>query len=357
MNTRIKSIDSLRGIAVILMVQQHLLAWLWEKKWISYAITFPEHPVMLTINFMGNFAAPLFLLLAGTGSGILREKQGLSRYEYLKRGAFILLCGYALNILSPHWFAPWSWYVLHAIGISIIISPLLMRINTVYLAIFSLMIIIIPAFIQTWLNTPLMAGDNFMNDTSRGGGVLRLIIAEGHFPLFPWMAFFIAGIICRRWIRDGVTGNILYSGLAAITAGFILKGLYNYGYFFATGGKFFRVFVFTPYIYPANPSLILILMGIALTFVYLFTFIRKETVTVRITAKLGRLSLTWFFIHIILFNEVVRLWGVHQNISAIGTLSIISATLLLILLLSSKWEKYGYIFSIEWMMRRTLKLQ
>jgi len=357
MNRRIPFIDSLRGLAVIFMVQQHLLSWLWMKKWISYAITFPEHPVMLTINFMGNFAAPLFLLLAGAGSSMLKEKPGVSLNEFIKRGIFILLCGYVLNLLSPHWFRPGSWYVLHTIGISIILSPLIMRLKTVYLIIISLLIIIIPGFIQTFLNTPLMTGDGFMNDLSRSGGILRIAFAEGHFPVFPWNAFFIAGIISHRWISKNNRNYILYASVSAFTAGFIMKGLYNYGYFFATGGKFFRVFVFTPYIYPAHPSFIFILLGTALIFFYLFTFIKNETVPVRITAGIGRLSLTWFFIHIIIFNEILRFCGVHQNISAAGTLLVIAAFLLILIILSMKWEKSDFRYSIEWLMRRILKLQ
>lgn len=357
MNRRIPFIDSLRGLAVIFMIQQHLVAWLWEKKWISYSITLPDHPVMLTINFMGNFAAPLFLLLAGAGSSMLKEKPEISLKEFFKRGVYIIFCGYALNLLSPHWFRPGSWYVLHTIGISIIISPILMRLKTVYLIFISLFIIIIPGFIHTFLNTPLMTGDSFMNDLSRNGGILRIAFAEGHFPVFPWTAFFIAGIIAHRWISKKNRNYILYSSVSAFAAGFILKGLYNYGYFFATGGKFFRVFVYVPYIYPAHPSFIFILLGIALIFFYLFTFIKHETSPVRITAVIGRLSLTWFFLHIILFNEILRFYGIHQNISAFGTLLIIAAFLVIIILLSMKWKKADFKFSIEWLMRRILKLQ
>jgi hypothetical protein len=197
----------------------------------------------------------------------------------------------------------------------------------------------------------------FMNDLSRGGGILRIAFAEGHFPLFPWTAFFVAGIISHRWHSANKKNYILYSSIFAVTIGLILKGLYNYGYFFATGGKFFRVFVYVPYIYPAHPSLIFILIGIACIFFYLFTFIKHKTVPVKITAAIGRLSLTWFFIHIIIFNEILRFCGVHQNTSATGTLLIIAAFLIIIIMLSMKWEKSGFRYSIEWLMRRILKLQ
>ncbi len=361
MRSRIIYIDSLRGAAVIFMVQQHLLVWLWNKKWISYSITFPEHPVMLTLNFIGNFAAPLFLLLAGTGAAILYSGPEAGRSpvmkEFLKRGIFILLCGYALNLLSPHWFRPGSWYILHTIGISIIVAPLLLMLSTAILSAIASVTLILPAFIQTWMTTPLMTGDSFMNDVSRYGGVLRLALAEGHFPLFPWIAFFIAGIICFRWVKEGRRNYILFAGTFSLAAGFMLKAFYNYGYFFATGGRFFRIFVFTPYIYPAHPSLILMLLGTAMILLFLFSFIQEESCLPAFTAATGRLSLTWFFIHIIIFNEIFRLYGIHRIFSSAGTILFISASISVIILISHLWQKAGFRFSIEWFMRRVLKLQ
>ena len=179
MNERINYLDSLRGLAVILMVQQHLLSWLWDKKWIAYALTFPDHPFMLAFNFMGNFAAPVFLIVAGTGSAILNEKVILSKHENLKRGLFVLLCGYVLNIVSPHWFVPGSWYVLHTIGIAIILSPFLMKLENLYLIIISALIISFSPLFQTWLNTPLMIGNDQMNNVCLHGGILRLALEIG----------------------------------------------------------------------------------------------------------------------------------------------------------------------------------
>lgn len=360
MRSRIVFIDSLRGAAVILMVQQHLISWLWDKKWISYSITFPEHPVMLSLNFMGNFAAPLFLLLAGAGAAILYtelESESVTVLkEFLKRGIFILLCGYALNILSPHWFRAGSWYILHTIGISIILAPLLLRLGNAALALITSVTLILPAFIQTLLNTPLMTGDSFMNDLSRKGGVLRIALAEGHFPVFPWIAFFIAGIICTRWLRQNRRSYILLSGTASMLAGCMLKWCHNYGYFFATGGRFFRVFVFTPYIYPVHPSLILMLLGTAMILLFLVSFMQEESYISGYTAATGRLSLTWFFLHIIIFNEIFRLCGIHRNFYSAGTILIITVSITVIVLLSHLWQKAGFRFSIEQIMRRVLKL-
>ena len=163
MNSRIIQLDLLRGVAVILMVMQHLQSWLWEKNWVSYSITFPENPIMLIINFMGNFAAPLFLILAGSGAVLLFEKPELKKNDFLKRGLFIIASGYLLNLLAPGWFKPGSWYILHTIGTGIILAPLLIRLKIPYLLFASVFILATAPFLQTLLNTPLGIGNNFMN--------------------------------------------------------------------------------------------------------------------------------------------------------------------------------------------------
>lgn len=358
MDERIKCIDAYRGLAVILMVQQHLQNWLWYKQWLSYGVTFTEHPFMLTLNFIGNFPAAMFLISAGVGSAILYDNRTASRYDFFKRGLFILLCGYLLNLLSPHWFKPGSWYILHTIGVSIIFAPLLNRIRNIWLILISIILITAPAFIQTWLNTPLLLGNEYMNNISMKGGVARLIFAEGHFPVIPWIGFFIIGIICHRMIKDDIKGRIFLISILLISAGLILRWFNIYGFYFATGGMFFRVFTFIPYVYPPLPSLIMFVGGISL-FLFLFFLIFdkfKMNLTINLLSSAGRLSLSWFFIHIIIFNEISALVGIRKTFSASETLIIIFLTIIIMIILSVLWERKKYKFSFEWFMRKVVKL-
>lgn len=357
MGERITYIDSLRGFAVILMVQQHLISWLWEKKWISYSLTFPQHPVMLSLNFLGNFSAAMFLLAAGAGSAILFEKGG-SWNEYFKRGFFIFLCGYLLNITSPHWFRPGSWYILHTMGICIMLSPVFNKFRISVLLLLSVLIIIIPVFFQTWLGTPLMLGNNFMNDTGRSWNIFRLALAEGHFPLFPWTALFITGIISCRWIKSDRYDKILVAAFLLIISGIILLSLNNYGYYFATGGNFFRMFIYLPYIYPPLPPLVLIISGVSVITLYLLIVLANNSIEkiLKPAASAGRLSFTWFFIHILIFNELMIMLGLKKKFSAAVTLGVVFMTISVMIGLSIAWERRGLKYGVEWFMRKVTKL-
>ncbi len=122
---RITGIDALRGIAVVLMVQQHLLAWLWD----APRVTFPDlvrgYPLSMMLNLLGNLSAPLFIMLAGMGAGLFLARPGSRARTLVVRGACIMLLGLALNLLAPYWFNPGSWYVLHLIGLCLMLAPTL----------------------------------------------------------------------------------------------------------------------------------------------------------------------------------------------------------------------------------------
>ena len=63
---RLAYIDVLRGIAVILMIEQHLGFWLWNRP--KGFPLFSDYPVVISFNALGGMAAPLFIILAGVGT-------------------------------------------------------------------------------------------------------------------------------------------------------------------------------------------------------------------------------------------------------------------------------------------------
>lgn len=358
MKERLAYMDSLRGLAVLLMVQQHLQAWLWSIEWISYSYTWPGHPVMLSLHFTGWFAAPLFVILAGAGAALMHES-GRPSPEYIRRGLMIVACGYLLNIITPNWFRPESWYILHTIGTAIILAPLLLKLSNLLLALFTVSAVIIPALLQTWLNTPLMPGNIGMNDSSLPGGILRLALSAGHFPIFPWIGFFAAGIISRRLIIAEKKRIILYASIILTGTAILPAAIYNRGYFFATGGRFFRFFVPLPFFYPPLPVFILFIMGITL---FLFFIFSKNSSLFSATGfsplnAPGRSSLSWFMIHIVLFNQAAWLCGLYQRFSAGATLCITLAFITVMVFLSLIWKRYNFRFGMEWTIRRITSIK
>ncbi|HON80514.1 MAG TPA: DUF418 domain-containing transporter [Spirochaetota bacterium] len=351
--TRLPALDALRGIAVILMVQQHLGVWLWKVPVMPLWELFTGHPLMMGMNFSGLLAAPLFVSLAGVGSVYLHAKTDKPFRVFAARGAVIVIFGYLLNFLTPHWFHPGSWFVLHCIGLFLILAPVLLRFNTVYLVMLYPVIAGAAVFGQHMLGTPLLLTDPRMGDISLPGGILRLIFLEGHFPVFPWLALFISGIIAGRWISAGKIKFILLTGISFVTAGIILGVLYRHGYAFATRGPLFRLFVPLPYFYPALPPLMLVLNGLALLCVGLSYRIglKKGVRASHPLVSLGRVSLTVLFVHIALFNELFHLLGLKNTFSAVWTFFLIVSTIGVCGYCASLWRSGHYRYGLEWWVR------
>ncbi len=352
------SIDALRGLAVLCMVQQHCLVWLWDEPWNSFGRIMREHPVMLGMNQLGLLAAPLFILLAGVGAHLFTLRHDWNRRNLVKRGLFIMGAGYLLNLLVPAWFAPGSWYVLQLIGFCLIISVLLLRLSSPMLIVLALAILAATAGLQQWLQTPLLLSAGRMNNTALPGGILRLALVEGHFPVFPWLSFFCAGMVAGRAIARKRRLSLLAAGAGLFAAGLLLTFLYFRGYSFATYGPFYRLFVFLPYTYPAVPSTMLILAGISFMLLAVFLFYNRgadviaSPAPLRLLAPTGRTAFSFFMLHIILVRQGGELLSFYKSFSQGWALTLIGCILAAIVLLSIAWKKYDYRFSLGWIMRK-----
>ncbi len=350
---RIAMVDALRGLAVALMVQQHLGVWLWKEPMMPVWSHFIRHPLMVGCNLTGLLAAPLFVTLAGFGAELAGEKIPHAGMVLARRGIAVILVGYLLNFAAPHWFTPSSWFVLHLIGFSLLLAPLLSRLPAPGLLLLYPLVFALTALAQGLLGTPLLLLDTRMGNASMAGGIARLALAEGHFPVLPWLALFISGMLAARCRKTGRVYPIAAAGLLLIAAGITLGVLYRHGYAFATRGAFFRFFVAVPYFYPAFPPIMLALNGTALLLLSGFLSMKERGARAfGFLAPLGRASLTVLVVHTVMFNEVTRLLHLHRAFSGAAAMGVIAVTLLTFAVLCGVWGRYNYHYGLEWLVRR-----
>ncbi len=353
---RIPAIDALRGVAVILMVQQHLGVWLWNNAGKPINAAFSDYSWYIIINWLGNLAAPLFIIIAGAGTVLFEDRHQQKDRVLITRGVFIIFMGYVLNLLSPHWFSLTSWYVLHLIGFCLALTPLSRRLPEKTLIPLILLMISLAVLLQTKLNTPLFLTNKQMGNDEP----LRLALAAGHFPIFPWCGFFMLGILLGRWMKRKQYLLMVLLAFIVIGSAAVLGFFHHSGYAFATYGRFYRFFVPLPYFYPPLPPFILFLMGVStLLFCGVSGALTPKNPAIMKTRNkclwlsgLGRVSLTILFLHIVIFNELIRYWGIHSIFPAPISLLIIILILSLMVYITLIWGKYEYKYSLEWIMRR-----
>ena len=340
---RFAFIDALRGLAVVLMVQQHLGIWLTPLRQVRGGIL----PTLMAINALGGAAAPLFVLLAGVGVA-LGAQPGLS---LVRRGLALGLCGYLLNLMTPSWFSPGSFYVLHLIACFWLLAPTLRRLQGSGLLVTFALLLLLSLAVQTWLKTPPNMGNVRLSDTTRPLGAVRLALAEGHFPLLPWLALATLGVWVGRRVRDGRTRS-LYA-LAAVLLGVLV--LLRLPVLFLRPALLralpLRSLVSVSF-YPASVAFMLALAGVCVLLVALGRRWDAQALALRNwLVPLGRTSLTLLCLHVVVFREGSLAVGAYHAVTPLAVPLVIAGVLAGWGVIARAWSRIDYRYSLEWWLR------
>lgn len=361
MSQRLLALDALRGLAVLLMIEQHLGVWLWAGP--ARGQTAFDYPVLVTFNALGGGAAPLFIVLAGIGSALLIEKRDSPDLTLFARGLAVMGFGLLLNLLTPSWFTWRSWFVLHLMGLGMCLAPGLRRLPTAALLASAGLVLAATPLAQDWLATPAHLDNTRMAgwaESANAGGPtlawapLRLALVEGQFPALPWLALYLAGLVSGRWIAAGKAKSILWLGLASLTIGGAMAGAWAAGLRSHDLTLLERSIRFNVPFFPASPAEVLVLMGLVLIAVHVVLGLeRRRPFSSRgFMVALGRASLTLLLLHVVLFREVSRPLGLWQALSPGVALSIMIGFVIVAGLAARQWQRIGYRGGAEWVLRR-----
>src|SRR5947209_15228491 len=207
---RMKSIDAVRGLAMVVMALDHVRDFfhadslLHSPTDLNYAT-----PAEFLTRWVTNFCAPAFVLLAGVGA-FLWADHGRSRRELswflLTRGLWLVLMELTV-IRCLGWYFNFNYHdtpgqVIWAIGWSMIVLG-----GLVYL----------PRWPVAVVAVTLMAGHNLLDDVTPDTfgrlGWLWAILHSGDrlevlpgktfrpvYPLLPWIGVLAAGYVCGPWM-------------------------------------------------------------------------------------------------------------------------------------------------------------
>lgn len=347
-------LDALRGVAVFLMIEQHVGIWLWRGpdpgRW------FGDYPVLVAFNALGGMAAPLFVTLAGTGSALfIASERPRTDVTLVRRGLVLMLFGYVLNLATPSWFSWGSWFVLHMMGFAMATTPLWRRLATPALLGLGLLAFVAMVIVQSALHTPFLLDNEAMRDVERRG-VWRLALAEGQFPILPWLAFYLAGMVAGRWSLAGRRRRIAGLGLVCIAlagVGVLLHVMHALPLPAAVAR---RAFGLTLGFFPPKVSVCLPLLGGALLLVAgVLALDERGSFDARHPlVTLGRASLTLLMLHVPLFREWTRVPAIDwwRALSAGTTLVVVFGFLALAIVVTRAWQRVEYRFGAEWVLRK-----
>ena len=179
---RIWELDFFRGIALLLMIYFHVIFDLSDI--FGYNV---DYTVGLN-KLAGRMAGILFILISGISCSLSRNN--------FKRALKILAVAIGISIIT-HVFDPnmgIKFGILHFLGLSILLYPLLRKLNGYLLAIIGTMILIAGNLI-----TKINVTYDYLFIL---GITSNRFISADYYPLIPWLGIFIYGIIL---------GEILYN--------------------------------------------------------------------------------------------------------------------------------------------------
>jgi len=302
---RFREIDSLRGLAVLLMVMVHAAAT-WnphnsaQSTWIAYLVA-----------GLGGLAAPLFVTIFGWG--LVRSKS--TNNGNIIKATILLLLQLLVNLFSPHLFDPLTPGILSLFALLILIKPLIVNManNNISFLVFSISIFLIYGFSNSIYNIQGTNEWDFRVSTNNLTIFVSHLFFTGTYPLFPWITFAVVGAFLGSSITEGgktlprnnTTLLLIIIGMSYCLVSLILANEEGSVWAHPTKGAYLNFF-------PANIGF---MIG-SMTGVLIFWLIIQE-LQISLFEYCGRLSLTIYVLHFIpltlLSNiENERYWSVME---------------------------------------------
>ena len=302
---RFREIDSLRGLAVLLMVMVHAAAT-WnphnsaQSTWIAYLVA-----------GLGGLAAPLFVTIFGWG---LVKSKSTTNGNIIK-ATILLLLQLLVNLFSPHLFDPLTPGILSLFALLILIKPLIVNManNNISFLVFSISIFLIYGLSSFIYNIQGTSDWHSRVSTNNLTILVSHLFLTGTYPLFPWITFAVVGAFLGSSITEGgktlprnnTTLLLIIIGMSYCLVSLILANEEGSVWAHPTKGAYLNFF-------PANIGF---MIG-SMTGVLIFWLIIQE-LQISLFEYCGRLSLTIYVLHFIpltlLSNiENERYWSVME---------------------------------------------
>jgi uncharacterized membrane protein len=321
-HARLLPLDALRGLIIVLMALDHANYFIAQRHPAGehWGGNFPGYDSALAFltRFVTHLSAPGFFFLMGVGMILFashRLNNGWAwpriRRHLAFRGSILILLQFA--IVNPIWkispipFPVWYQGVLVALGATMIIATLLLRLPaTPLLVVTALLSIIIeithphPSLWGTFNETPLGLVLGF------SGGTQTFWV---NYPVLAWLEFVTLGMVFGHWFRDepdNAYRRAMYSGLALLIAFIPIRALNGFGNIRPMPGDSWIDFL-NVVKYPPSWSFTFVTMGINLSLLGILHRARSRLAgVIDVLAVYGRVPLFLYIAHLFLYALLGR---------------------------------------------------
>ena len=349
-SSRIESLDVTRALALFGVVAMNYHAYL--NGILAY---YPKYPSVwerlfnpITGPLTTRFAAT-FVLIAGIGVSLFtkRARESGARADIRHLRIVLLRRGFLLYVIG--YFLQWIWpgTILFFYGAYFIIAAAIFAWSSRRLIALGVASIIIAAGISWWRASQSLDGNptNWLSPSpnSPRNLLIRTFLDYTH-PVFPWIAFFIAGIMLGRRI-DQIAILRLRLMFASLLVMLVTHGA---NFLFTPSSRISdHDFILAKLLstQPLDRGILFSLgtLATAVVALCLVSFVVEHAPQTRLTqffARAGRMTLTMYVLHVLFFNLIVhRLHWVGAT--GLDTALVLSLSFYVVaLMLASFWSKY-----------------
>lgn len=349
-SSRIESLDVARAIALFGVVAMNFHAYL-----NGAHSMYPIQPSLwermfnpLTGPLTTRFAAT-FVLIAGIGVSLFTQRARKSNSKADVQHARIVLLRRGLLLYFLGYFVEWIWpgTILFYYGAYFIIAAAIFAWSSKRLIALGGASIVIAAGLSWWRASQLLADNNMRwlspSPNSPRNLLIRTFLDYTH-PVFPWIAFFIAGILLGRHIHQlpKIRLQLMFAGIILMFATHSANFLFTPSLEIADRDFLLAKLLSTQ---PLNRG-VLFSLGTLATTVVAFCLVslvveRTQHLTiVSFLSRAGRMTLSVYLLHVGFFNLVV-----HQlhwvGATGLATALLMSVSFYVVaLVLASWWNKH-----------------
>jgi uncharacterized membrane protein len=309
---RIQSVDLLRGIVMVIMALDHIRDFFhYDSQLFSPEDLSKTNAALFFTRWMTHFCAPVFVLLAGTGS-YLATRRGMSRAAVsrflMTRGLWLVFVEMTLVLFGGTFNLSYRllvWQVIWVIGWSMVALSLLVYLPWRALLVFSIVMIAGHNAFDGVRSTQFGSFGWIWKILHEGLAILSLpggVTAFSVYPLIPWVGVMSAGYCFGRVFdlephkRRAV---MLQLGFTLIAAFVVLRALNGYGDASAWSAQSTRLMTVMSFLrtskYP--PSLLFLLMTLGPSIVALALLDRVVVSPPNPLLVFGRVPLFYYVLH------------------------------------------------------------
>ena len=331
-SNRLLTLDALRGFIIITMALDHANKFITHNDfgleiWAGQFADYDGDGLAFLIRLITHLSAPGFFFLMGIGMILFtlsRREKGWSEWQIARHFAIRggLLIALQLLIENPAWDigsspSAWTyWGVLYALGGSMILGILLLRLKPYFIIPISIILIVLteialpstgtafnppqPEYLRLWL-IPGFTPDMFVL-----------------YPIMPWLGILGLGIAFGHWVkrnREQALQTTLPIGIIALITFAILRTLDGFGNIRPIIGDDWIGF-FNVVKYPPAITFLSLTLGINMLILHFLWQVKSRlTLILKTLAIFGRVPLFFYLLHLYLYGYMAHLLDLNTNIT------------------------------------------